>query len=155
MRRTAITYGLKRPSSRQVLSEIVKKFGTFPFSLRQLDDEKAGKVGVIECVRNGVLREYKPAADSEGAPVSRLFTTVAITKNGLTKLAAAPALDLEKVKSDKKIEDEEVLKILERPLAKSTGTKSKNKKKKKKPAKKAAAAADEGDDSEEEESDDE
>lgn len=150
MRRTAITYGLKRPSSRQVLSEIVKKFGTFPFSLRQLDDEKAGKVGVIECVRNGVLREYKPAADSEGAAVSRLFSTVAITKNGLTRLAAPPAIDLEAVKSDKKITDEEILKILERPLAKSTGTKSKNKKKKKKPAKKAAATAtatDEGEES--------
>lgn len=155
MRRTAVTYGLKRPSSRQVLSEIVKKFGTFPFSLRQLDDEKAGKVGVIECVRNGVLREYKPAADSEGAPVSRLFTTVAITKNGLTRLAAPPSLDLDAVKSDKKITDEEILKILERPLAKASGAKSKNKKKKKKPAKKAAAAADEGEDSEEDDSDDE
>jgi methionine aminopeptidase len=30
-RRTAVTYALKRPSSRQILSEIVKKFGTFPF----------------------------------------------------------------------------------------------------------------------------
>lgn len=149
MRRTAVTYGLKRPSSRQVLSEIVKKFGTFPFSLRQLDDEKAGKVGVIECVRNGVLREYKPAADSEGAPVSRMFTTVAITKNGLTKIAAPPALDLDKVKSDKKITDEEILKILERPLSKASGSKSKNKKKKKKkPAatKKATTEEDSDDD---------
>lgn len=56
-------------------------------------------------------------------------------------MAAPPALDLEKVKSDKKIEDEEILKILEQPLAKSTGSKGKNKKKKKKPAKKAVAAA--------------
>ena len=76
LRRTAITYGLKRPSSRQILSEIVKKFGTFPFSLRQLDDEKAAKVGVIECVRSGVLREYKPAAEADGSPVSRIFTTI-------------------------------------------------------------------------------
>ena len=30
-RRTTTTYALKRPSSRQILSEIVKKFGTFPF----------------------------------------------------------------------------------------------------------------------------
>ncbi len=57
-------------------------------------------------------------------------------------------MDLESVKSDKKIEDEEVLKILERPISKSTGTKSKNKKKKKKPAKKAAAVAEEDDDDE-------
>ena len=76
LRRTTTTYGLKRPSSRQTLSEIVKKFGTFPFSLRQLDDERAAKVGVIECIRTNVLREYKPAADASGEPVSRLLTTI-------------------------------------------------------------------------------
>ncbi len=57
-------------------------------------------------------------------------------------------MDLSKVKSDKKIEDAEILKILEQPLARNTGNKNKNKKKKKKPTKKS-----EGDD--EEESDDE
>lgn len=77
--------------------------------------------------------------------------TAAITKNGITKLGGPPALDLSKVKSDKKIEDEEVLKILEQPLARNTG-KNKNKKKKKKPAKKAAK---EEEDDEEDESDDE
>ncbi|KIW59650.1 DNA-binding protein, 42 kDa [Exophiala xenobiotica] len=152
LRRTNTTYGLKRPSSRQTLSEIVKKFGTFPFSLRQLEDEKAAKVGVIESIRAGVLREYKPSAEADGSAVSRLFTTVAITKNGLTRLAAPPALDLDSIKSDKKIEDEEILKILERPTSKSTGSKSKNKKKKKKPAKKAAA---EEEDDSDESSDDE
>lgn len=57
-------------------------------------------------------------------------------------------MDLSKFKSDKKITDEEILKILEQPLSRNTG-KSKSKKKKK-PAKKAAAAA-----KEEEEDDDE
>jgi hypothetical protein len=62
-----------------------------------------------------------------------------ITKNGLTRLAAPPTLDLSRFETDKKITDEEVLKILERPLARSTGAKGKNKKKKKKqPAKKTA-----------------
>lgn len=75
-RRTTTTYGLKRPSSRQTLSEVVKKFGTFPFSLRQLDDEKAAKVGVLECVRSGVLRQYEPAGDADNAAVSRLLTTI-------------------------------------------------------------------------------
>jgi hypothetical protein len=58
----------------------------------------------------------------------------AITKNGLTRLAAPPALDVSQYKSDKKITDEEVLQILEQPLSKNAG---KNKKKKKKTAKKA------------------
>ena len=75
-RRTTITYHLKRASSRQILSEIVKKFGTFPFSLRQLEDERAGKVGVVECVKSNVLREYKPAGEADGSPVSRLLTTI-------------------------------------------------------------------------------
>ncbi|EAS28237.3 DNA-binding protein, 42 kDa [Coccidioides immitis RS] len=148
-RRTTTTYILKRPSSRQTLSEIVRKFGTFPFSLRQLDDEKAGKVGVVECVRGGVVRQYDPAGEADGAPVSRLLTTVAILKNGLTRLAAPPPLDLSKVESDKKITDEEILKILEKPLAKSTGAKGKNKKKKKKPAKKQAEDAEESSSEEE------
>lgn len=80
--------------------------------------------------------------------------TIAITKNGITKLAAAPAPDLSKFKTDKKIEDEEILKILEQPLARPTASKSKNKKKKKKPAKKAAQRQ-EDDDDDEDDSDDE
>jgi len=149
-RRTTLTYGLKRPSSRKILSEVVKKFGTFPFSLRQLDDEREGKVGVVECVRGNVFRQYEVVGDKDGEAVGRLLTTIAITKNGISRLAAPPSPDLSKFKTDKKITDEEVLKILEQPLAKDAKPKSKSKKKKK-PAKKAAAAADD----DEEESDDE
>lgn len=75
-RRTTTTYHLKRPSSRQTLSEIVKKFGTFPFSLRQLEDEKAAKIGVVECVRQNVLRQYEVVADKDAAPVARLLSTI-------------------------------------------------------------------------------
>ena len=53
-------------------------------------------------------------------------------------MAAPPAPDESKYKTEKKITDEEVLKILEQPTARPTGGKSKNKKKKKKPAKKAS-----------------
>lgn len=77
----------------------------------------------------------------------------------MQRLAAPPSPDLEKVKSDKKITDEEILKILELPLAKPSSAKPKNKKKKKKPAKKAAPAKqeeeDDDDDDSEEDSDDE
>ncbi|KAF1945789.1 hypothetical protein EJ02DRAFT_441594 [Clathrospora elynae] len=134
-RRTATTYQLKRPTSRGLLSEVVKKFGTFPFSLRQLEDEKSAKVGVVECVRAGVFRQYEVVVDKDNQPVARLFNTVAINKNGMQRLAQPPALDTSKYKSDKKIEDEDILKILEQPIGKPST--KKNKKKKKKPAKKA------------------
>ena len=68
----------------------------------------------------------------------------------MTLLAAPPKPDLSKYVTDNKITDEEILKILEKPLSRNTGNKSKNKKKKKKPAKKAAASGEE-----EESSDDE
>jgi curved DNA binding protein len=127
-RRTLQTYGLKRPTSRKILSEVVKKFGTFPFSLRQLEDERDAKSGVVECVRGNVFRQYEVVGDKESAPVARLLTTIAITKNGITKLGGAPAIDPSKYKTDKKIEDEELLKILEQPLARNTGKKNKKKK---------------------------
>lgn len=75
-RRTTTTYGLKRDTSRKTLSEVVKKFGTFPFSLRQMEDERAGKIGIVECVRGGVIRQYEVIGDKDNEPVSRLFTTV-------------------------------------------------------------------------------
>lgn len=81
--------------------------------------------------------------------------TLVITKNGITKLSGPPALDISKYKSDKKIEDEEILAILEQPLARNTGKKNKKNKPKKKKAKKPAAAAAEEESEEEEDSDDE
>jgi methionine aminopeptidase len=75
-RRTGIQYSLKRPSSRATLSEVIKKFGTFAFSLRQLEDERAAKVGVVESVRANLLRQYEVVADKDGEPVSRLLTTI-------------------------------------------------------------------------------
>jgi methionine aminopeptidase len=128
-RRTTLTYALKRPSSKKILNEVVKKFGTFPFSLRQLEDERDAKVGVVECVRGNVFRQYEVVGDKDKEPVGRLLTTIAITKNGIQKLAAPPAPDLSKVKSDKKITDEEILKILEQPLAKEAKKKTNKKKK--------------------------
>ncbi|TKA72897.1 hypothetical protein B0A55_05347 [Friedmanniomyces simplex] len=140
-RRTTTTYGLKRPSSRATLSEIQKRFGTFPFSLRQLEDERSGKVGIVECVRGGVVRQ--------------LFSTVSVTKNGVQRLAGPPSTNVEQYKSEKKITDEEILKILEQPLAKPSSDKKKSKKKpKKKPAKKAVQKEEEDEEEDDEDDDD-
>ena len=75
-RRTTNTYALKRPTSRKILSEVQKKFGTFPFSLRQLEDERDAKSGVIECVRGNVFRQYEVTGEKDSAPVARLLTTI-------------------------------------------------------------------------------
>ncbi|POS88173.1 Creatinase/aminopeptidase [Erysiphe pulchra] len=138
-RRTNLTYALKRPSSKKLLNEVVKKFGLFPFSLRQIEDEREAKVGVVECVRGNVFRQYEVVGDKDGEPVARMLTTVLISKNGLQKIASAPPLDLSKLKTENKITDEEILKILEQPLARESRPKNK---KKKKSAKKTTTAGD-------------
>lgn len=58
-----------------------------------------------------------------------LLTSPAVTKNGIVRLGAPPALNLEQVTSDKKITDEEILKILDKPLSKPSNNKPKSKKK--------------------------
>ncbi|KAA8904413.1 peptidase M24, structural domain-containing protein [Sphaerosporella brunnea] len=121
---------LKRESARKTYNEIREKFGAFPFGLRQLSDERTAKMGVVECTRSNILRQYEVLGDKDGALVSRVYVTVAITKSGITKIAAPPALDLEKVQSEHKIEDQELLDLLSLPL------KADKKKKKKAAAKK-------------------
>jgi len=127
LRRTGANHSLGRDSSRAVLTEVTKQFNKFPFSLRQCSNEKVAKVGVLECIRTGIMRQYEVSGDKDDKPVARLLTTVAITKNGITKIAAPPTPDLSKYKTDKKITDEDILKILSIPLANP----NKNKKKKK------------------------
>ncbi|KAF8242427.1 curved DNA-binding protein, partial [Wilcoxina mikolae CBS 423.85] len=127
-KKTDTKCSLKRDSARKTYNEIQKKFGAFPFGLRQLEDERTAKMGVIELVRSNILRQFEVQGDKDGAIVSRVYITAAITKSGITKLAAPPAVDLEKITSKHKIEDEEILKLLELPL------KAESKKKKKKAA---------------------
>ncbi len=49
-----LKYSLKMPTSRRVLSEIDKTFGSFPFTLRALPDEKAARMGVLEPQKHGI-----------------------------------------------------------------------------------------------------
>lgn len=86
-RNVTVQYQLKRPSSRKLYSEVQKKFGTFPFSLRQVEDERDAKTGVVECVRQNVFRQYDLAGDKEGQPVARLLTTIG-ERNHLVSLYA-------------------------------------------------------------------
>jgi len=128
LRKTGTTFMLKRTTSKQTYNEVAKKFGAFPFSLRQLSDERTAKMGVVECVRGNLLTQYDVLGDKDGMEVTRVFSTIIITKNGVQKITGPnmSLLELAGQVSDKKITDEEVLKILELPLNKN---KPKSKKK--------------------------
>jgi hypothetical protein len=80
------------------------------------------------CTRKKVCLITDVSTYLSGEYVAQFQTTIALTKNGTVKLSGPAALDLDKVKSEKKLEDEELLKLIAEPLK---AGKSKNKKKKK------------------------
>lgn len=121
-----LTYQLKLQTSRATFSEIQKKAGSFPFSLRSLDDAKRARMGLRECQNHGLVEPFDVLYDKEGQTVVQFFTTIALTKTGTTKFAGPVTPDFAKIKSDKKITDQDVLDLLAKPLKTN---KKKNKKK--------------------------
>ncbi len=121
---TDTTYQLKLKASRAVFSEIQKKAGKFPFTTRILDDPKKGRMGLQECQAHGLINAYDIVYEKEGEVIAQFYTTVAITKNGIVKFTS-PSINFDQIKSDKKIEDKEILELLSKPLKTN---KKKNKK---------------------------
>lgn len=62
-------------TSRAVFSEIQKKAGAFPFTLRALDDEKRARMGVQEAVAHGLLKPYDIVQTAPGTVVAEFFFT--------------------------------------------------------------------------------
>lgn len=132
-KRADISYQLRLKTSRLVYSEVQKKAGLFPFTLRSLDDAKKARMGLQECQQHGLVLPYDVYYDKDGKPVVQFFTTIALTKTGTVKFAGPQTPDFSKIKTEKKITDEKVLELLSKALKPS--------KKKKKTAAAAAAAS--------------
>jgi curved DNA binding protein len=126
-----INYQLKMKTSRATFSEIQKKSGAFPFTLRALDDEKRARMGVQEAVSHGLLKPYEVTQTAAGSIVAQFFFTLALMPAGPLLLSPVPAwYSADKVKSSKSIKDEELKALVAAPLRAP-----------KKKAKKAAAEA--------------
>lgn len=122
---TGNSYSLKLKSSHQVLGEFKAKcLGPFPYNIRNLEDSRKARVGLIECVNHNVILAYDVMTEKPGEFVAQYFTTFAITKNGVLQFTN-PTFNQELYKSDKEIKDEEIVALLEQPL--KTNAKKKKK----------------------------
>lgn len=92
-------------------------------------------MGINECVNHGLITPFPVLFEKEDEIVAQFKFTTLLMPNGPLRITGLP-FDVAQYESEKKIEDEEILKV----LAQSTSKKSK-KKNKKKQAKKAAAEA--------------
>lgn len=129
-KKTEDTYMLKMKTSREFFSKVNKQFGTMPFNLRSMDDEKKARMGVVECVTHKLIEPFQVLYDKEGAHVAQYKFTVLLMPNGPQKITGLP-FDDSLCKSEKSVTDEEILKLLK------TSANPKAAKKKKKAAEKA------------------
>ncbi|XP_033729175.1 proliferation-associated protein 2G4-like [Pecten maximus] len=121
-----MVYQLKMKASRQFLSEVDKRFGLMPFTLRLSEDEKKAKMGVVECVKHELMQPFAVLYERDGEFVAQFKYTMVLMPNGPLKLTGM-AFDSDLYQTDKTVEDEE-LKTL---LAQSASRKAAKKKKKK------------------------
>ena len=91
-------------------------------------DEKTARMGIVECVNHNLLEEYPVINTSDNHIAVHYKFTVLLVPNGTDRISGE-VIDKAAYPTDKKVEDETILKILkETPLKKKS---RKNKKAKK------------------------
>jgi curved DNA binding protein len=126
------TYILKTQAGRDFISEVGKRFPSLPFSIRAFENVTKAKLGVKHCIEHELLEPFEVHDVREGELVVSFKATVAICPSGTLVLCGDSHFNAENFPTDKKVEDEELSKLLELSMD------LKEQKKRKKEAKKAA-----------------
>lgn len=124
-KKTNETYMLKMKASRALLTEVSAKCGSMPFTLRNLEDEKKARMGVVECVSHKLLEPFHVLYEKPNEVVAQFKFTVLLMPNGPQKITGL-SFDTTLFESEHSIVDEEIKKL----LSSSTRPKKPNKKKK-------------------------
>ena len=66
--------------------QVGKQFGTMPFNLRSMEDEKKARMGVVECVTHKLIEPFQVLFDKEGSHVAQYKFTVLLMPNGPHKI---------------------------------------------------------------------
>lgn len=105
-----------------LFSEVEKRFGTMCFTLRAIEDEKKGKLGVVECVKHDLLSPFPVMWEKEGEFVAQFKFTLLLMPNSPMRITSGP-FDPELYKSEFSVKDPEMavsdiaLKLLRQELA--------------------------------------
>ncbi|XP_076323274.1 proliferation-associated protein 2G4-like isoform X1 [Tachypleus tridentatus] len=136
-KKTDEIYQLKMKASRAFFSEVEKKFGNMPFTLRALEDEKKARMGVVECVNHKLIEPFTVLYEKEGELVAQFKFTVLLMPSGSHKITGE-AVDWDMYETEHDIKDDTIKALLSKSVAPKSG------KKKKKKAEKAVAESVEG-----------
>jgi methionine aminopeptidase len=117
-------YSLKMKASRAFFSEVNARFPTLPFTLRA-GDERAWRMGVVECVKHGLFNEYPVLYEKQEEMVAQVKFTAAVLPSGnIARTTTSPPPN---ATSECKLEDKALVSLLATEIA--SKKKKKNKKK--------------------------
>lgn len=125
MKNEDIVYQLKMKASRTFFSDVDKRFGSLPFTLRIFDDEVKTKMGVVECERHNLMKPFPVLYEKNDEIVAQMKATVLIMPSGILRITTPPNDPATLYESEHKIQDEKILQISQSSLKQA---KKKNKK---------------------------
>jgi len=114
------SYSLKMKSAKTTINEIVQKYPTFPFALRNLKNDKEARLGLTEILKHDLLDSYPVLYEKQGEFVAQFKFTVLILPSATDRLNSHA---LPFVTSELNIKDPELLEILKRSTKRSKRTK--------------------------------
>lgn len=115
-------YNLRLKAARFVFTEINRRFPTMPFTIGALTDQKQVRLGLVECLNHGLLQPYPVMHEKPGELVVQVKGTVLLMPSGSDIITQFPE---QEVNSSVKIEDTEILALLEEEIQKKKKTKKK------------------------------
>ena len=72
-KKTDDSYMLKMKTSREFYSKVSKQFGTMPFNIRNMEDERKARMGVVECVGKRLIEPFQVLFEKEGNKADYFF----------------------------------------------------------------------------------
>jgi len=119
-------YNLKSKSAREFFHIVNDKYPTLPFSIRGFENLTAAKIGVKECMNHDLIMPYPVLTEKAGEFVAQFKATVAVQPKSVAILCGGRALhNADGYKSEKKVNNEEVAKIIAGDLWRKEETKKK------------------------------
>ncbi|KAJ3343062.1 Proliferation-associated protein 2G4 [Gonapodya sp. JEL0774] len=90
-RNTSKQYNLKLKTSRMAFNEIVRRFGSFPFTISALEDKRT-RLGVTECVSHDLLHSHPVLFDTSQPLVTSSSTSALNSKDAHTHTPPHPVV---------------------------------------------------------------
>ena len=75
-------YQLRSDAARSLVAQVDKSFSTFPFSLRQLEDERTARLGLKECLEHELVTPLPTMVEKPGDLVAQFQYTVLVMPSG-------------------------------------------------------------------------